>query len=586
MKKNLIYIFSCLIIFSAAFSSCEDMLDTDSGRVAFEEDNDLKSPNDSLYSLLGILSQLQKIGDRYIILGELRGDLMTVSENADIALKEINNFAVSADNMYKERYDYYNIINNCNYAINKMDTSIIYHTEKVMLPEFAAIKAIRAWTYMQIAQIYGKATYIEKPILSLEESMAEYPEVSIDELANLLITDLLPYVDVRRPDYGMIDEKESFYFMIPIRMLLGDLYLLKNEYTKAAEMYHDQIYEGYLLQSGYASYWTSTIQDTYNVGHISSYKWEIMAEIPFSTSAKDFRSNMVKLSYSNNPSLLPVESFIDEMSVKPHFHATSVNGPITGYFEGDLRGSIKSAKMRREIGDSYMKVATNQGNINLITKYINASVVVNTVSEDEDELLANPYILTQIPIYRNPQLYLRYAEAVNRAGKPTLAFSVLKYGLSNTNINDAAKVNSSEIVNNEPYIDFSLFGTAFDENLPTAARGRGLGISRDGSIYVIPDFTRYVDGVNELGELVKVPSSNVDDISEARQDSINWVEEQILDEMAAETAFEGSRFFDLLRISRHRDNHPEFMADKVSRKYESPDVMKNILMNIDSWFIK
>ena len=43
--------------------SCEDMLNTDSSRVAFEDDNQLKSPNDSIYSVIGILSQLQKVGD-------------------------------------------------------------------------------------------------------------------------------------------------------------------------------------------------------------------------------------------------------------------------------------------------------------------------------------------------------------------------------------------------------------------------------------------------------------------------------------------------------------------------------------------
>ena len=62
-------------LLSAAFltlsmMSCEDMLDTDSNRLAFEKDNELKSPNDTIYSVMGILSQLQKIGDRYVVLGE------------------------------------------------------------------------------------------------------------------------------------------------------------------------------------------------------------------------------------------------------------------------------------------------------------------------------------------------------------------------------------------------------------------------------------------------------------------------------------------------------------------------------------
>ena len=48
------------------------MMETDSTTVGFEEDNRLDSPNDSLYSVLGILSQVQRLGDRYVLLGELR----------------------------------------------------------------------------------------------------------------------------------------------------------------------------------------------------------------------------------------------------------------------------------------------------------------------------------------------------------------------------------------------------------------------------------------------------------------------------------------------------------------------------------
>ena len=48
----------------AAFPACTDMMETDSTTVGFEEDNRLDSPNDSLYSVLGILSQVQRLGDR------------------------------------------------------------------------------------------------------------------------------------------------------------------------------------------------------------------------------------------------------------------------------------------------------------------------------------------------------------------------------------------------------------------------------------------------------------------------------------------------------------------------------------------
>ena len=48
-------------------TACSDMFETDSTSVVFESGNRLDSPNDSLYSIMGILAQIQKLGDRYVL---------------------------------------------------------------------------------------------------------------------------------------------------------------------------------------------------------------------------------------------------------------------------------------------------------------------------------------------------------------------------------------------------------------------------------------------------------------------------------------------------------------------------------------
>ena len=160
----------------AAFPACTDMMETDSTTVGFEEDNRLDSPNDSLYSVLGILSQVQRLGDRYVLLGELRGDLMEATADAHVDIQEISNFSVSSGNEYASFYDYYNVINNCNYAIAKMDTNIVFYEDKVMIPEYAQIKVIRAWTYWQLGLATGQVSWIEEPVLSLESALKINPQ--------------------------------------------------------------------------------------------------------------------------------------------------------------------------------------------------------------------------------------------------------------------------------------------------------------------------------------------------------------------------------------------------------------------------
>ena len=77
------------------------------------------------------------------------------------------------------------------------------------------------------------------------------------------------------------------------------------------------------------------------------------------------------------------------------------------------------------------------------------------------------------------------------------------------------------------------------------------------------------------------------DLRAAISDSISFVEEKICDELALETAFEGNRFQDLIRMSDSRKD-PTFLAKRVAAKHtDNYDHYLNILTNDrTNWFIK
>jgi len=556
--KTVNIIFSLALLFT--LGSCQDMLNSNSDRLMFENEHQLNSPNDSIYSFIGILSQLQKVGERYVLLGELRGDLMNVTENAPVALKEIAGFISSPDNIYLDKRDYYNIINNCNYYISHVDTTITINQERVMIPEYAAVKTIRAWTYWQLAQIFGSVSYFEKPILSLEESQADYPTVGIDALADMLINDLLPYQSVRQIDYGNLENEQTSRMVIPVQMLLGDLYLYQNKYEAAASMYQKLMFNnGYIISDSYTSRYTNATGDGYFSSHFRAYRDELISEIAYGNQIQYLSSDLVGITYNDKAGLIPSKNFVDDMSAATYIYADGLGGTVTAYFEGDLRGCIKM-KGGIETGDSFQSFMQT-GDAEFITKYYNNAGVGGYAPENwSNQLLTNPVYMTAIPIYRQPQLYLRYAEAVNRLGKPSFAFAVLKYGLNRNNITNPSLVNPAEVAYLPPYMDFT--DAKFNNNIGTASRGRGYGIFRDQNLFVIPNL-------------------------ETQQDSINWVESQILNELAAETAFEGNRFFDLLCVSRHRSDNPAaFMAEMVGRKLNDPALTERLKSNINEWFYK
>lgn len=584
MKK---YFIGVLLL--TLFSSCEDIFESKSSSLDLDGGEEITSTDHSIYSVMGILSQIQQLGERYVLLGELRGDLMEATSFADYDLQEISSLNISEGNSYRLRRDYYNVINNCNVALERMDTSVVYYQDKILFPEFAAVKAMRAWTWWQMALTFGEVQWSEKSVLSLDEALADMPVKSCEEVARFLVQDLIPFADEKLPDYGTVDGYTSSMLFVPIQALLGDLYLYLGDYEKAALAYYSLIENRRLtVTDGYANNWQRVARPSADnpFYHTTSYVGEALSGFVYSSSPRDYHPSLVRLAYNANPSILPASHFVESMDHTMHFYAEAGAVTISAYLEGDLRGrAVSSTGQVISVACGVPQWARTEEN--LITKYNWAAATNESGSDPENEEVEGLMYTRLVPFYRTPQVYLRFAEALNRLGKPSVAFAVLKYGLTADNLSDPSKVNQGEL-NGEPYLDFSWLQSGESAtNRGTACRGRGRGVSLDRTHFVIPDFTRFVEEVDpNTGEVVLLPSTDATELQAARADSILFVEDCIVDELAAETCFEGGRFFDLLCIARHRNEFPGYMAEKVSARFADPVAACAHLMDERVWFLK
>lgn len=565
--KKLKNIFAGLLVTGLLATGCESMLDVKSDRLVFPDDNVMDSPNDTIYSMVAILSKAEKLADRYVLLGELRGDLMSLSDDAIPALREIYNFNITKDNPFNSTKEYYAVINQCNYLIHNVDTSIVSKGEKVMYKEYTAAKAFRAWAYMQLALNYGTVKYYTEPILTIKDAEGAFEELSFDQLAQRLIADLEPVKIYDLPGVislgtGVTTDKSFFY----VRALLGDLYLWTGQYESAAREYHTlMVDEGFILgESDYVSTWTVN-NSVFVERDYTDQNWldiftqpDNSEQITYLAGSTEFGSgdalDSLTWKYQN---LIPSQVAYDNWDSQTYYETSSVTTL------GDLRG---------EIG-SYL-IPSNTLVLDGDNIEFPGDLTQNTISKF---YLQSRNESRVIVLNRSGLLYLRYAEAVNRAGKPNLAFAVLKNGMNNRTILSDNLVppaekyqNPNDTVNRTlvDYVDFS--DPVFNEvrnttsgtvsNVNTGVHARGCGNMELAADFIIPDLPTL-------------------------EDSILYVEDKIVEELALETAFEGNRFQDLMRISERRGD-PGYLADKVSDKYGDKAGMRAKLMDKTNWYLK
>lgn len=514
----------------AAFTSC---VDTDSSLVDFNPQ--LNSPNDTVYSLLGIMNKMQVIADRTIILGEIRGELSSATEAATTDLKELADFTATVENRYNAPEDYYAVIQNCNYYIAHADTMLALRGEKVFIREYAAVKAFRAWTYLQLAIYYGKVPFFTRPLMTeVEADPSRYPFYDVKQVCEYFIPDLEPYVETDFPLAG-----NDRYF-IPVRALLGDLCLWAGRYREAAQYYHDYLthpdnplapagnmearWMSYEFKSHSASY-SSTTDVTGIRMETSEYDGVVSRLGDILNSTED---NRYYFEMTSSQALL-------ELSQAQRYVMVYTD-PTTNLRDTISPGENTIYNDSRAMGD--LRLCSN-----VTTSYATS---LDDYSDDYQIISRFPVpFLSEIPLYRLSSVYLRMAEAYNRAGLPESAFAILKYGLSNGTVSKYISAGeqgrAGDLLTWSPYnfITQDMSSTSTTTVNTEGIHSYGCGESYADTLYVIPEGLA------------------------TREDSILFVEDLICDEMALEQSFLGQRFGDLQRIALRRGD-TDFLARKIA----------------------
>ncbi len=568
-------------------SSCKKLIEVEP-KTTVSAANMYRNVFDADAAVIGIYGKVMKLAKPYLLLNELRGDLMDITANADVNLRQLSEHTATVNNPYIDPQPFYEVIVNCNDVLANFKN--MYAASKLKQEEFnqrySDVGAIRSWVYLQLGIHYGNIPYVTNPVVQVNDLKiaANFPMLSLPVLIDSLtaFTETLPYTE----DYPVgttllttVDGYSTQKFFINKNILLGDLYLWKGQYDKAADRYKrvmdifgpvttgvgEQFFNQYRISSfSNSSITYARILDfsslTYTPGWRylferpqadNEFNWEMIWSLPFD---KNFapENPYIDLFSPNGGSYLvqPAQQAIDNWNSQTQVYTFAANTAtaaevLRDNFPFDSRGTL-----------TYRLINGKPVIMKYLFNYLGTNnLPINTFSKP------GKWFLT-----RAATLHLHYAEAANRAGKYRLAHAIVNKGINyhydplpgGSRIGDVTNMQQTFLP--WPY-DFDARegdGPAFRNTWY-----RNVGIRGRAGL-----------------KPVTLPTT----------DSVTNVENMIIAEDALELAYEGQRWSDLLRVAI-RQNNPAFIADKVYDKLRksglsaaAANAARTKLMNKD-WFL-
>lgn len=597
---------------------CEKFLNPDQDLVIKEEN----FPSDIVElrsGSLGLYAIQQELVEQIVILGELRGDLVEVTDNADPDLKEVYNFQMSSGNRYLSPAPFYKLIA----ASNKMIRILENNYPEVTDPESAISNfhymlgeaiCMRSWAYFNAVRIYNEIPYIPETLTDISEinefvnssgtfvdssyieyhpngfnndtitKVFEYTDrkfLDQDAITRLCIKDIEERVRVVGVDYSYDNNDKTWNITVwneyAMHTLLGQMYLHIGDYTQALNNLNvllrffdeddNKARFGIDEEFSYTN-WKKILTTIDGYEHIFTL-WFGKSDLSFQrNSLQYYFSARTPNLYALKPTKYAIELWetlwrnknIGFNSSNPD-ETYTIDPGIPGDFSRGYGASYQYLKDGRALSDSAVKYMLDlklKDNKNELLDFMEG---VDTV--------VYKYTIGKTPFQQDAHYMVYRAASVHLYAAEIYANWVFESG----GLPRQFLLKAEQYIYNGDYQgDPSQLGVAGRVGFFDA---RGISVSED-IIYSFHPYTNEVTGYKRISTTLEKQL---------------YLEEVILTERARELAFEGERFYDLVRIARRRNkmglDGSAFLADMVASGYPASERahIRSLLMDSRNWYL-
>lgn len=238
----------------AVLASCSDYFNPETDD-ELDGKKYISSSTEMYTGFLGIMTKLQAVGDKEILLTDTRADLLEPTTQSSADIIALYNYDKDLQgNPYANPAGYYEVIIACNDYLSKMkEYKSKPNVDKTVYESLvSSVTRIKVWTYKTIGEIYGKAVWFDDPItkVSAIRDSTNYQVLDMPQLVDKCLDvmdngvdgvpanktiDWIAWLDPQNVSSVANSQYRKWNWMVPpYEGVLAELCLWKGAYLDAA----------------------------------------------------------------------------------------------------------------------------------------------------------------------------------------------------------------------------------------------------------------------------------------------------------------------------------------------------------------